>query len=96
MTPDEERLAEIARERTEASDAIVNSTAEKRLIVAGPGTGKTYTFKKALEATAREDSLSPSSATSSPIYPRRSRTSQTSSPSTASASTSCTGIRLLV
>jgi superfamily I DNA/RNA helicase len=50
MTPDEERLAEITRERSEASDAIVNSTAEKRLIVAGPGTGKTYTFKKALEA----------------------------------------------
>ena len=30
------------------SDAIVNSDSEKRLIVAGPGSGKTYTFKLAL------------------------------------------------
>jgi hypothetical protein len=41
-------LAEIERLRSEAIEAIVNSGADKRLIVAGPGTGKTYTFKKAL------------------------------------------------
>jgi ATP-dependent DNA helicase UvrD/PcrA len=38
----------IAHERAAASEAIVNSSAQKRLIVAGPGTGKTYTFKRAL------------------------------------------------
>lgn len=48
MAEDERRLQEIADERTAASDAIVNSGSEKRLIVAGPGTGKTHTFKQAL------------------------------------------------
>jgi superfamily I DNA/RNA helicase len=38
----------IASKRAAASEAIVNSEADKRLIVAGPGTGKTYTFKQAL------------------------------------------------
>jgi superfamily I DNA/RNA helicase len=32
----------------------VNSTAEKRLIVAGPGTGKTHTFRRALEETGEK------------------------------------------
>jgi superfamily II DNA or RNA helicase len=41
-------LEEIERLRWEATEAVVNSGADKRLIVAGPGTGKTYTFKKAL------------------------------------------------
>jgi superfamily I DNA/RNA helicase len=41
-------LEAIARERAAASEAIVNSEVDKRLIVAGPGTGKTYTFKQAL------------------------------------------------
>ncbi|RKZ30514.1 hypothetical protein DRQ36_05295 [bacterium] len=31
-------------ERSKSTDAIVNSTADKIVIVAGPGTGKTYTF----------------------------------------------------
>jgi superfamily I DNA/RNA helicase len=44
----DEQLREIEDKRTAASDAIVNSASEKRLIVAGPGTGKTYTFKQAL------------------------------------------------
>jgi superfamily I DNA/RNA helicase len=38
----------ITQERANASDAIVNSASDKRLMVAGPGTGKTYTFKRAL------------------------------------------------
>jgi superfamily I DNA/RNA helicase len=45
---DEQQLQEITQERTAASDAIVNSDSKKRLIVAGPGTGKTHTFKQAL------------------------------------------------
>jgi superfamily I DNA/RNA helicase len=45
---DEQRLQEIEEKRTAASEAIVNSDSERRLIVAGPGTGKTHTFKQAL------------------------------------------------
>jgi hypothetical protein len=36
--------------RAETSDRIVESPAPKKLIVAGPGTGKTYNFQRALEA----------------------------------------------
>jgi superfamily I DNA/RNA helicase len=39
----------LRRERTEATNRILESTEHRKLIVAGPGTGKTYTFKKALE-----------------------------------------------
>jgi superfamily I DNA/RNA helicase len=41
---------EIAALRSAATDAIVHSEADKKLIVAGPGTGKTFTFRRALEA----------------------------------------------
>lgn len=34
--------------RAKATEAVVESAAAKRLIVAGPGTGKSYTFKQAL------------------------------------------------
>jgi superfamily I DNA/RNA helicase len=44
----------IARGRAAATEAIVNSGALKRLIVAGPGTGKTYTFKQALSKAIRD------------------------------------------
>ncbi len=37
-------------ERTLFTQAIVTSEARKKLIVAGPGTGKTYTFRLALES----------------------------------------------
>lgn len=50
MPPTEEELEEAARRRAETSEAIVDSEAEKKLIVAGPGTGKTYNFRRALEA----------------------------------------------
>lgn len=46
----DEELEEATRRRAETSDAIVNSGAGKKLIVAGPGTGKTYNFRRALEA----------------------------------------------
>ncbi|MEW5799883.1 MAG: UvrD-helicase domain-containing protein, partial [Bacteroidota bacterium] len=42
-----ERKQEIVRK--ESLDAILNSKAKKKIIVAGPGTGKTFTFKKVLE-----------------------------------------------
>jgi superfamily I DNA/RNA helicase len=57
MGANEERLQAIRQERAAAGDAIVNSNSEKRLIVAGPGTGKTHTFKQAL-AKAIADSSS--------------------------------------
>jgi superfamily I DNA/RNA helicase len=41
---------DLARKRTEATQAIVGSGAAKKLIVAGPGTGKTFTFRQTLEA----------------------------------------------
>ena len=40
---------EIARRRAEATDAIVGSASQKKLIAAGRGTGKTFTFRRALE-----------------------------------------------
>ena len=40
MEIDERDLEALVRARTAASDAIVNSDSEKRLIVAGPGTGR--------------------------------------------------------
>jgi superfamily I DNA/RNA helicase len=45
----DERHAHIEAERRAAVDAILDSNASRKLIVAGPGTGKTYTFKAALE-----------------------------------------------
>ncbi|MEW6510850.1 MAG: UvrD-helicase domain-containing protein [Bacteroidota bacterium] len=37
------------RERSRCLRAILNSRAKRKIIVAGPGTGKTFTFKKVLE-----------------------------------------------
>ena len=37
------------QERGKCLEGILNSNAERKLIVAGPGTGKTFTFKKVLE-----------------------------------------------
>jgi len=42
--------ADIERLRDEATAAILGSAATKKLIVAGPGAGKTYTFQEALGA----------------------------------------------
>lgn len=47
---DAEELARLARARAEATERVVASDARRKLIIAGPGTGKTYTFKRALEA----------------------------------------------
>lgn len=38
-------------DRARYTQAILDSDAQKRLIVAGPGTGKTYTFQEALQRT---------------------------------------------
>jgi hypothetical protein len=40
---------QMAEARSAATAAIVGSEADKKLVVAGPGTGKTYTFKQALQ-----------------------------------------------
>jgi hypothetical protein len=50
----DDELQLLTEERTAASGAIVNSAAQRRLIVSGPGTGKSYTFGRAL-AKAIED-----------------------------------------
>jgi superfamily I DNA/RNA helicase len=40
---------EFQRKRAAATEAIVRSDASKKLVVAGPGTGKTFTFRMALD-----------------------------------------------
>jgi AAA domain len=45
----EDKYAEAKRVREEHVDAILNSPAKKKIVVAGPGTGKTYLFKRILE-----------------------------------------------
>jgi superfamily I DNA/RNA helicase len=45
----EQEYARLEADREASLDAILSSAAPKKLIVAGPGTGKTFTFKAALE-----------------------------------------------
>ncbi len=42
-------LTAMEAERAAATDAVLNSDSPKRLIISGPGTGKTFTFGGALE-----------------------------------------------
>lgn len=44
----DDELQRMREQRAAASNAIVNSAAAKRLVVSGPGTGKSFTFRKAL------------------------------------------------
>lgn len=44
-------LDHMTRDRAEATRTIVESTSPKKLIVSGPGTGKSFTFKETLRAT---------------------------------------------
>jgi hypothetical protein len=39
-----------ARELKETVDRVVDSKSAKKLVIAGPGAGKTFLFKKLLEA----------------------------------------------
>ena len=41
-------LGDMERARRSAVESLVNSPSRRRLVVAGPGTGKTYAFKEAL------------------------------------------------
>lgn len=50
----DDELQRLTEERAAASDAIVNSAATKRLMVSGPGTGKSFTFRKALAKAIEE------------------------------------------
>lgn len=50
MGAEQTRHEQQERERAEAVAAILTSAAEKKLVVAGPGTGKTHTFREALLA----------------------------------------------
>lgn len=45
----ETKYTKATNERDKFVDAIVNSSSQKKVVVAGPGTGKTYLFKKILE-----------------------------------------------
>jgi superfamily I DNA/RNA helicase len=47
--PQEEKYQVAQGKRAEYADAVVNSTSKKKIVVAGPGTGKTYLFRRVLE-----------------------------------------------
>lgn len=49
MTRSPEELEEAKQRRQQTSDDLVNSDAHKKLVVAGPGTGKTHNFKRVLD-----------------------------------------------
>jgi len=48
-TISEDKYCTIEEESKKHTDAIVKSTSRKKIVVAGPGTGKTYLFKKIIE-----------------------------------------------
>lgn len=49
MTRSPEELEEAKQRRQQTSDDLVSSDAHKKLVVAGPGTGKTHNFKRVLD-----------------------------------------------
>jgi superfamily II DNA or RNA helicase len=48
-----DRYVAAESDRRSYVDAIVNSDASRRIIVAGPGTGKTFLFKEILKGIGR-------------------------------------------
>lgn len=52
MTRSTEELEEAKQRRQQTSDDLANSDARKKLVVAGPGTGKTHNFKRVLDRSA--------------------------------------------
>ncbi|MGA2679687.1 MAG: UvrD-helicase domain-containing protein [Sedimentisphaerales bacterium] len=48
-TVEEDKYATAIRERQECEKAVLNSPSKKKIVVAGPGTGKTHLFQKILE-----------------------------------------------
>lgn len=45
----ENKYDSVKREREEYVAAVLNSSSKKKIVVAGPGTGKTYLFKRILK-----------------------------------------------
>ena len=60
MTRSPGELEEAKQRRQQTSDDLVKSNARKKLVVAGPGTGKTHNFKRVLEKSG--GGLAPRSA----------------------------------
>jgi len=60
MTPEElkAKYNTAAKKRADSVNAILESTADKKVVVAGPGTGKTFLFKKILKGKNRTLTLS--------------------------------------
>jgi hypothetical protein len=48
-TSNEERYAKARAERRAKVDAVLQSKSQKKIVVAGPGTGKTFLFKEILK-----------------------------------------------
>ena len=55
---EEDKYATAKRKRQEHVDAVLNSASNKNIVVAGPGTGKTYLFKMILEGKMNTLTLS--------------------------------------
>ena len=47
--PDEQRFTKAHHDRQESLDAILQSKSRNKIVVAGPGTGKTFLFKQILK-----------------------------------------------
>jgi len=50
---EENRYATAKREREEHVNAVLNSSSNKKIVVAGPGTGKTYLFERILKGKTK-------------------------------------------
>ena len=48
-----DKYTKARNERQKHVDAIVNSPSRKKIVVGGPGTGKTYLFKRILEGKSQ-------------------------------------------
>jgi DNA replication protein DnaC len=64
---EEDKYALASRKRQERTDAVVLSSSPKKIVLAGPGTGKTHLFKSILNAR-RTHSPSHLSTPSSRIF----------------------------
>lgn len=53
MADEEDKYAKAQRERKKYTDAVVNSSSRAKVVVAGPGTGKTFLFKEILKGKNR-------------------------------------------
>jgi hypothetical protein len=49
----EDKYTRAQKERQKYIDAVLSSSSKKKIVVAGPGTGKTFLFKKVLQGKSK-------------------------------------------